>query len=210
MRTKFLAFLLSLVAVSGAVVFAESEAVSSERIAENFKSRESVSGEFSQTKKLLDLDVSLESSGQFVFSAKKGLLWQTQKPVKSTVVVNTEKLLFFDKDDALSQTIEIGGSEATTEIFQVVRAVMLGEFSKLKKMFCESATMDGEKWVLELVPRDTTKEFPFEKIALCGDAGVLEKINFLSSKDNEETEILFTGVKADDAGAESAFEQFLK
>ncbi len=188
----------------------DATATTPEKIAENFKNRKTLSGKFSQTKRLLDLDVALQSSGNFVFSAKKGMLWQTLAPAKSTILLNPDAIFFFDSNGALSQKIEIGGNNTAAEISQIVREIMLGEFSKLEKTFAETATCNGDKWTLTLAAKDKSGAFPFEKITISGNARFAEKIVFDSEKNSESTEICFSDVATDDEKSESAFEQFEK
>lgn len=51
-------------------------------------------GDFKQERNLEELDSPLVSTGRFLFSCKKGLLWEVRKPIVDSRVYSTKKLNF--------------------------------------------------------------------------------------------------------------------
>lgn len=178
-------------------------------ISEHFRSEKIVAGKFFQTKKLSDLDIVLKSAGTFVFSRERGVIWETQNPIKSAIVIRAGTISFFDKNNVRTQKIELGENQTASEIFKIIRDTMLGDFSGLKKMFSESASVEGSRRILCLNARKENRAIlPFEKIRIEENAGFIEKITFESPRDNETTEIRFAEIRRGNADDENAFGKF--
>lgn len=173
--------------------------VPADEIAALVPAAEIVSGTFTQTKNLLDLEITLDSSGEFVFSKNHGALWQTLVPAKSAVFIGEDALVFFDKDNKKTQEIKISASELAREISQIVKDAMLGNIAALKKIFKISADKENDAWTLELTPEQSG--LPFKKILIGGNAGQIESVRFLNDGEDEETLILLKSVRTGDRGA---------
>ncbi len=143
--------------------------------------------EFVQSKTVAALSRPLLSSGVLGLSANQDLVWQTLKPLKSTLVIAAEGLKQFDRNDALVSELDLPVARALAQVFL---GVLSGDTQTLTSAFTPALSCDGSAWELNLVP--TAAEFAqlLTSITVSG-AATIEKLAFREAR-GDYTEILLS------------------
>lgn len=123
-------------------------------------------GTFVQHKHLAELKQALVSSGHYVVARNRGLLWQVQKPVDSTLVITPEALT---ESTNGQQTARISAKQqpALGAVASILLAVFQGNTSQLSQYF-DIQHADSTAHVLTLTPKtDAVRSF-IDKLTLSG------------------------------------------
>ena len=194
MKKSFIATFVFL--FSALCVFAEFErtpeicvSAPAEKIAETLPPVKDIAGKFSQKKKLSGLDVVLKSSGEFAFS-KNGIVWQTLRPTKSTIKIDSEAIRFFDRADKLTREIKTSGNAKAQEISAIIRDALLGDYANIENFFELRLGGDKNSWCVRLSAKPEAKGIPLLEISIFGNAKSAREV-FLKDKSGDETEIVF-------------------
>ena len=94
-RNAFKGLICFLMAFSAATLFAQNATLDS--VCESLTKNTVTTGNFTQEKKLPSVKRALKSYGTFVF-CKDGIVWNTTRPVKSSLAVTSTKLVQFTPD----------------------------------------------------------------------------------------------------------------
>lgn len=115
-------------------------------------------GDFEQQKHLKVLHKPLISTGSFTYDQSKGVIWKTQTPVVSILLVNETRLLTGQ------------GEQAVPGIFgKVFKAMLGGDLTVLAEGFELMGSVQKETWQLTLIPRDALLRKVIGKMILSGD-----------------------------------------
>jgi hypothetical protein len=115
-------------------------------------------GDFDQHKHLKVLHKPLISTGSFTYDQSKGVIWKTQTPVVSILLVNETRLLTGQ------------GEQAVPGAFgKVFKAMLGGDLTVLAEGFELIGSAQTETWLLELTPRDELLRKVIGKMILSGD-----------------------------------------
>ncbi len=115
-------------------------------------------GDFEQQKHLNVLHKPLISTGSFTYDRSKGVIWKTQAPVASILLVNETRLLTGQ------------GEQAVPGAFgKVFKAMLGGDLTILAEGFELIGTVQKQTWQLELTPRDELLRKVIGKMVLSGD-----------------------------------------
>ena len=143
--------------------------------------------EFTQTKTVAALANPLVSNGVLGLSAKHELVWQTVRPLKSTLVIGANGLRQFNRNDQLVNEL---ANPVATQMAQVFLSLLSGNTAALKTSFMQSLTCEGDNWQLNLVPATDELKNMLESLTLTG-AENIEKISFREAR-GDQTEILLS------------------
>ena len=117
-------------------------------------------GTFVQHKHLAELDQALVSSGHYVVARHRGLLWQVEKPVHSTLVITPEALT---ESSQGQQTAHISAEQqpALGAVASILLAVFQGNTAQLSRYFdIRHPDAGSAGTALTLVPKtDAVKNF---------------------------------------------------
>ncbi len=108
-------------------------------------------GTFTQTKKLTRLGRSFVSKGNFIFSAKDGLLWNIKTPFASVLLMANDRMVQRTPDGRESV---MGGNEVFKRFSHTIQAVFKGDTGLVEVEFVISFTSVDGNWYLKLEPRD--------------------------------------------------------
>jgi hypothetical protein len=115
-------------------------------------------GDFEQQKHLKVLHKPLISTGSFTYDQSKGVIWKTQTPVVSILLVNETRFLTGQ------------GEQAVPGIFgKVFKAMLGGDLTVLAEGFELMGSVQKETWQLTLIPRDALLRKVIGKMILSGD-----------------------------------------
>lgn len=125
-------------------------------------------GTFVQHKHLAELDQALVSRGHYVVARDRGLLWQVEKPVHSTLVITPKALTETSQGE---QTAHISAEQqpALGAVASILLAVFRGNTDQLSQYFnIQRPADDAADAALTLTPKtDAVKHF-ITKLKLSG------------------------------------------
>jgi outer membrane lipoprotein-sorting protein len=115
-------------------------------------------GDFQQEKHVKILRKPLVSTGTFTYHQSKGVIWKTQTPIVSLLLLNDTRLLTGQ------------GELAVPAAFGKVFAAMLGgDLKQLSDGFSVTGSKIKSDWQLELKPKDELLKKMIRSIVLSGD-----------------------------------------
>lgn len=129
---------------------------------------ETLRGGFTQEKRVQGFRNPLRSSGDFLLSRERGVVWNTRKPFASTLVL-TPAQLSMRQADGTRQALPGTGGRAATLANSLMLALVAGDVAALSTRFtlAESLRADGT-WTLVLVPREAALRKAIVRIELTG------------------------------------------
>lgn len=132
------------------------------------KAEKPVSGTFTQKRFIAASNKSLKATGIFTASSEK-ILWETQRPFKNTLTITAEKIT---QTDSKGNSLVLEGSENQTFalISKMMATLFSGNQNELQQYFESTFTQkEGDDWILQLKPKDSTISSVMELIELCGN-----------------------------------------
>ncbi|MEE1924779.1 outer membrane lipoprotein chaperone LolA [Pseudomonas sp. 148P] len=187
--------LVSALGLSSAAVFAGEADVA--RLTQLLNNSKTISANFSQ----LTLDASgtqlQETTGQMAVQRPGLFYWHTDAPQEQVVVSDGAKVTLWDPD--LEQATVKKLDERLT---QTPALLLSGDVSKISQSFDISSKEQGEIMDFELRPK--TKDTLFDSLRLSFRKGLVNDMQLIDSV-GQRTNIIFTGVKANEAIPASKF-----
>lgn len=126
-----------------------------------------VKGIFTQEKLLSRFGRSLVSSGNFLIAAEHGMVWETLKPVPSTMVMGKDFMLQSRPDGQMS-VMNAQGNETFVQMANVLSSVFSGNSSGLLENFEVFFYGDIPNWNIGLLPKNSMIASFAEKITMSG------------------------------------------
>lgn len=150
-------------------------------------------GAFEQEKQLQGFRNPLRSSGDFLLSRERGIVWNTRKPFASTLVLGKDRLQTRQADGRKQDIIAAGNSQALSVANSLMLALVSGNIDGLAESFVvrESLNADGS-WSLDLAPKRGPLQKAFRRIELQGDRYVRRVL--LTEARGDRTEIRFSAI----------------
>jgi hypothetical protein len=128
------------------------------QITNRLAKKEITQGDFQQVKQLKILRKPLISTGTFTYHQTKGVIWKTQTPVPSLLLVNDAHLLTTQ-----------GELEVPAAFGKVFKAMLGGDLNQLNDGFLISGSDQITAWQIELKPKDEQLKKIISSITLSGD-----------------------------------------
>ena len=126
------------------------------RLLAPMKKNNGIEGEFKQTKSIKKLNRDFVSTGTFNITKKSGVVWKTQKPFPSELMV-TDTLVTERSANGSVRTISTKDNPVFAEFSKVIKAILFGDISELEKKFKVFYEAPGEFEIrVGLVPREPT------------------------------------------------------
>lgn len=152
-RMRYIVLALLVTLSAGPVVPAASAAESDMPALGSQPAQHILRGTFVQHKHLAELDQALVSSGRYVVVRDRGLLWQVEKPVHSTLVITPQALT---ESSHGQQTAHISASQqpALGAVAAILLAVFHGNRHQLSRYFdIQRPDAGSSRTALTLVPK---------------------------------------------------------
>lgn len=125
----------------------------------------------------------LKSSGEFIFSLE-GIVWKTEKPFPSTMVVGKTSIIQIAKDGTKKVT-DTSDNKVFASVAETLIAVFSNDYSQLVKLFDVTFnSADGSSWKAVLVPKDSTISSVLGSLELTGTNATLESIVMTEASGN--------------------------
>lgn len=123
-------------------------------------------GDFTQVKKISAANRSLKSSGTFIFSLE-GIMWKTEKPFPSTLVVGMTSVIQ-TTPDGKKNVIDASSNQIFTSISTTLSSIFSGDTEKLYSNFNVDFSAAGSEWTAVLTPKDKTITAVMKSLTLGG------------------------------------------
>ena len=155
-----------------------------------------VRGAFEQRKLVQGFRKPLVSSGTFVVARRHGVLWRTQQPFASSLVVTRERVLARQADGSVARALHASEEPAVRTMGETLFGVMAADLAALAQRFrIEGELPAGEGWRLVLHPRDAALARWVQRIELEGQR-FLRGVR-LHEGGGDQTQIRLSGHVAD-------------
>jgi hypothetical protein len=164
-------FCFALAALAAAPGFAAEPAPALLReVRQRLTSEPVVRGGFEQRKTVKGFRHALVSSGDFVVSRQRGVLWHTLEPFASTLVVSRERVLAKNADGSVARRLSASEEPGLRAMSETLFGVMAADLSVLAQRFRIEGELAGrEGWHLVLLPADQALARWVQRIELEGD-----------------------------------------
>lgn len=139
-----------------------------ESVCRNLSEHPNMIGNFSQVKTISAVNRSMKSSGTFIFSLD-GIMWKTQKPFPSTMVVgmtSVKQTLANGKETV----IDASSNQIFTSISTTLSAMFSGNSEVLQNNFDVDFTSAGSDWKAVLSPKDSMVKKILVSLSIGGKA----------------------------------------
>lgn len=151
-------------------------------------------GRFEQEKRITGFKNPLRSQGRFVVSRQQGVIWTTDKPFPSEVVITRDRILSRQRDGG--QRVEVDGREqpALRSVNAMMFALVSGDVGALSARFeTQVQALPDNGWRLSLKPRSAALAKAFARIVLNGDRYVREVR--IEEANGDSTQLRFSELK---------------
>ena len=164
-----------------------------------------IRADFEQAKTMAAFKTPLLTRGRLVFTAQQGVLWQIDKPLKLTYVLQEDRIVEIDEDGAI-QVRTSKDLPGMAQVGRIFRGLLGGQTQALGDLFDSRSSGDPERaWSLVLTPRNAQVGQFIGRIELTGGRH-LESIRITEASGDSST-IRFS--RTQEAGALSPEEQKL-
>lgn len=125
-----------------------------------------MTGNFTQTRTISAVNRSMKSSGTFIFSLD-GIMWKTQKPFPSTMVVGM-KSVKQTLANGKETVIDASSNQIFTSISTTLSAMFSGNASVLQENFNVDFSTSASTWNAVLTPKDAVVQKILKSLTISG------------------------------------------
>ena len=125
-----------------------------------------MTGDFVQEKNLKNSSRPMKSSGKFIFSPD-GLLWKTEKPFSSSMVV-TKKFIRQTNSKGVSNVQDISQDQIFSNISLMLTSIFNGNSQEILKVFDVKFSSSEKNWTVLLTPKDAQISSVIKSLELSG------------------------------------------
>lgn len=128
-----------------------------------------LTGTFSQSKYLAQLETSIKSTGVFNYVRDTKIVWHTLIPIDSTLELTPETMLSY-QDGVQVNKLDSDTNPVVAVFSDIFFGVMTAQWQILKEYFAINAEVSDGQWKATLVPIDKKIGEFISKVTLEGDA----------------------------------------
>jgi hypothetical protein len=143
---------------------------------------------FTQEKQLRVLKRPIRTEGTMLYRRDRGVCWNTEKPVLSTLVLGEQQLRQINGGEEL--VLKAQQQPALFGFTRLFFAALSGQVEQLSEHFQVQVGGDEQHWSLDLTPRDALLQKFIEHMQLSGGARVEHVV--VQGRDNDRTDIVFS------------------
>lgn len=177
--------------LSQRVAASESDTLSN--IGKQIEQHEVVRADFVQTKHMAALKRPLITHGKLLYSRAHGILWQIEKPFRTTYVLGESKIVEISADGVRKER-GLSDIPALAQIGRVFRAMLGANTEAVKNNFDASVQGDSSKWQIQLLPNQSQLKQYLVQLTLNGSHFV-ERIE-IAETNGDTTRILLKNSQA--------------
>ena len=160
------ATLIALVLLCAYTLYAQPTVDSIDSLCERLSVTSNITGSFTQTKTISSINRSLKSTGTFTL-CPSGIVWRTQKPFTTTLIIGTDFMAQIAPDGSESVS-DFSDNETFKSIASSFVAILGNNAEPLKSNYDISFTAGDGVWSATLSPKDATIASMMGAIALSG------------------------------------------
>ena len=154
-----------------------------ESVCKSLAAHQNTTGDFTQIKTLQTNGRKLTSTGKFIFS-KEGILWQTEKPFPSSLILTKEAMVQIAANGKKS-VMSGKDNQIFANISETLSSVFSGNVDALKKNFeCELVQEPNNSWKILLTPKDSTIASVMKSMVLAGAGADLSSLEMSEMSEN--------------------------
>ena len=154
-----------------------------ESVCKSLASHPNTTGDFIQIKTLQTNGRKLTSTGKFIFS-QEGILWQTEKPFPSSLILTKETMVQVAANGKKS-VMNGKDNQIFANISDTLSSVFSGNVDALKKNFeCELVQDADTGWKILLTPKDSTIASVMKSMVLAGTGADLSSLEMSEASEN--------------------------
>lgn len=154
-----------------------------ESVCKSLASHPNTTGDFTQIKTLQTNGRKLTSNGKFIFS-QEGILWQTEKPFPSSLILTKEAMVQVAANGKKS-VMSGKDNQIFANISDTLSSVFSGNVDALKKNFeCELVQEADTGWKILLTPKDSTIASVMKSMVLAGAGADLSSLEMSEASEN--------------------------
>lgn len=112
---------------------------------------DALQGEFNQIKYLKSIDVSLNSSGKFVYLRDKSLRWEILEPVQNELILTPNSMLNKQGEQTLAN-IDAASNPSIAMVSHIFFSVLTADWEALEAYFEITNVVEESEWLVELTP----------------------------------------------------------
>lgn len=154
------------------------------QLASQLNQTSTISGNFEQLKYLNGFPKPLKTHGIFTFWADHGIVWETQKPFASKIVLTPSRLESINNYQ--HQTFSTENNPHLALINHLLIDLMQGDIKEIEKYFDIAVSGKANQWTMSLIPMDQNIKVIFEKITIKGAKGVQQLVFYAPNGDKTE------------------------
>jgi hypothetical protein len=129
-----------------------------------------IRGSFEQRKSLKGFRHPVVSRGDFVVMRERGVVWRTQEPFPSSLLVTRDRVVARQADGTVAKRLNASEEPAVRTISETLFALMTADVRALAARFdIQGETVGAEGWRLALQPRDAGVAKWLTRVELEGD-----------------------------------------
>lgn len=154
-----------------------------ESVCKSLAAHQNTTGDFTQIKTLQTNGRKLTSTGKFIFS-KEGILWQTEKPFPSSLILTKDAMVQIAANGKKS-VMSGKDNQIFANISETLNSVFSGNVDTLKKNFeCELVQEPNNSWKILLTPKDSTIASVMKFMVLAGAGADLSSLEMSEMSEN--------------------------
>ncbi len=171
-----LGFLLVLVSPK-ALAQGEASSITLEEASQLLAQHPCTRGNFIQNKYIPSIGRTLTSSGRFLITSEEGIIWQTEKPYPSIMVVGMGHLSQGTSVDSMTR-MDTSSNRLFVEFAKAISSAFSGNLQEINNTFQVNFIPNGSQWQLLLEPREKAVSQIVKSIQLQGGS-VLDAITMV-------------------------------
>lgn len=141
------------------------------QVCESISAHKITKGNFNQTKVIKKIGREIKSSGTFIVSVDDGVLWNTQKPFKSSMAITKSGIVQTAANG--KKSVVAAGSNATFEqVSSLMTSLFNGDSDALNQNFDIEFIGSTENWNVNLTPKDASVRSFIDVIEMAGGKSI--------------------------------------
>ena len=170
---KIFALAMAVALAASSAVFAQSndsQTVLNE-VCKNIAKNKISKGNFNQTKKIKKINREIKSSGTFIVAVEDGILWNTQKPIASSMAI-TKSGIVQTSAQGKKSVMAAGGNATFEQVSTLITSLFNGNADALTQNFDIDFKGTADNWNATLVPKDSSVKGFISQIEMAGRSSI--------------------------------------
>ncbi|GAA4346682.1 outer membrane lipoprotein carrier protein LolA [Kangiella taiwanensis] len=156
--------------------------------------------EFKQLKTVAVLTQPLKSSGYLLLADNDRVVWQTQKPIKSTTVIGPNSFKQYNKQDEAISAPANSNNQTSQLISSTFLSILSGDFEELNTNFDVIAICKSSGWSLNLTSTHSDIQRVIKHIEVSGNTSI-QRLTFTEAN-GDITQITFDTIDSQEIHAQ--------